>query len=157
MKPVSAGLCTLAILFFISSQRPVVAQTTAGGARSAAPFNYDIAQEITLTGTVTSVLTEAAPGMMAGSHLLIATPSGAVDASLGRFGLQGYGAVSVAAGEQIEVTGVMKTIKDKSIFVVRTVRVGGELYTIRNQHGVVLSPQARKCAAHKTGQTGESL
>ena len=157
MKPLPAGLCRLAILFLISSLPQVQAQTTAGAARSGAPFNYDIAAEIRLTGTVTSVLAKASPGMTAGSHLLIATSSGPVDASLGKFGLQGYGAVSVAPGQQIEATGVMKAIKHKPIFVVRTVRVDGEVYTIRNQHGVVLSPQARKRARQNTGQTGESL
>ena len=50
---------------------------------------------------------------------------------------------------------VMKMIKDKPIFVVRTVRVDGAVYVIRNQHGVVLSPQARKRVDQKTGQTGE--
>ena len=151
------GLCMLAILFFISSQCVVHAQTTAAATRSAAPFHYDITEEITLTGTVTSVLAKAAPGMISGSHLLIATSSGPVDASLGKFGLQGYGAVSVVTGQRIEATGVMKMIKDKPIFVVRTVRVDGAVYIIRNQHGVVLSPQARKRASQKTGQTGESL
>jgi len=156
MKPLSAALCTL-VIFFISSPSPVQAQTTAGAARSAAPFQYDIAREVTLTGTVSSVLTKAAPGMIAGSHLLIATPSGPVGASLGRFGLRGYGAVSVAIGQQIEATGVMRTIKDKPVFLVRTVKVGGEVYTIRNEHGVLLSPQARERAGQKTGQKWESL
>jgi len=157
MKPLSAALCTLVIFFLISSPSPVQAQTTAGAARSAAPFQYDIAREVTLTGTVSSVLTKAAPGMIAGSHLLIATPSGPVGASLGRFGLRGYGAVSVAIGQQIEATGVMRTIKDKPVFLVRTVKVGGEVYTIRNEHGVLLSPQARERAGQKTGQKWESL
>ena len=156
MKALS-GLCMLAILFFISSQCAVHAQTTAAATRSAAPFHYDITEEITFTGTVTSVLAKAAPGMISGSHLLIATSSGPVDASLGKFGLRGYGAVSVVTGQRIEATGVMKMIKDKPIFVVRTVRVDGAVYIIRNQHGVVLSPQARKRASQKTGQTGESL
>lgn len=157
MKPLSAALCTLVIFFLISSLSPVQAQTTAGAARSAAPFHYDIAGEVTLTGTVSSVLTKAAPGMIVGSHLLLATPSGTVDASLGRFGLRGRGAVSVATGQQIEAIGVMKVIKDKPVLLVRTVKVGGDVYTIRNEHGVLLSPQARERAGQKTGQKGESL
>jgi hypothetical protein len=157
MKPLSATLCTLVIFFLISSPSPLQAQTTAASARSAAPLNYDIAQEVTLTGTVSRVLTEAAPGMIVGSHLLLATSSGPVDACLGRFGLRGYGAVSVAAGQQIEATGVMKTIKYKPVFLVRIVKVGGEVYTIRNQHGVLLSPQARQRASQSTGPKGESL
>jgi hypothetical protein len=130
------------------------AQTTAG---AAGPLNYDVVEEITLTGTVSSVLAKAAPGMIVGSHLLLATPYGPVDASLGRFGLQGNGAVSVATGQQIEATGVMRRIKDKSVFLVRSLKVDGEVYTIRNKHGFPVSPQARKRASGKTGGNEESL
>jgi hypothetical protein len=155
-------LSALAIVFLISSLGLVQAQTTqtttvtATGTR---PLHYDAAKEITLAGKVSSVLAEATPGqrMVAGSHLLLATPSGPVDASLGRFGLRGMGAVSVAVGQQIEVTGVMQTIKDKPVFLVRSVKAGGELYTIRNEHGNLLSPQARERVGQKSGQQGGSL
>jgi hypothetical protein len=157
MKALSAGLFVLAILFLISSQHPIQAQTKADATKSSAPFNYDAREEITLNGTVTSVVTKTAPGMIAGSHLLLTTSSGPVDASLGRFGLQGYGAVSVGVGQKVEATGVMRTVKDKPVFVVRCVNVDGKTYAVRNQHGVVLSPQARKRAGQKTGQAGESL
>jgi len=100
---------------------------------------------------------KAAPGMIVGSHLLLATPNGPVDASLGRFGLQGDRAVSVATGQQIEATGVMKRIKGKSVFLVRSVKVDGEVYTVRNKHGFPVSPQARKRASEKTGGNKESL
>jgi hypothetical protein len=100
--------------------------------------------------------------MIVGSHLLLATLNGPVDASLGRFGLQGDGAVSVAAGQQIEATGVMKRIvikgmKDKSVFLVRSLKVGDEVYTVRSKHGFPVSPQARKRASEKTGGNEESL
>jgi hypothetical protein len=51
----------------------------------------------------------------------------------------------------------MKTIKDKRVFLVRTVKAGGVVYTIRNEHGVLLSPQARERAVQKAAQKGESL
>ena len=155
MKPLSAALCTLVIL--ISSTSALQAQATTSAAKSATPFSYDTSEEVTVAGTVSSVLTDAAPGMIVGSHLLLATSSGPVDGSLGRFGLRGYGAVSVAAGQQIEATGVLKTIKDKPVLLVRIVKVGSEIYTIRNQHGVLLSPQARERASRKTGPKGDSL
>ena len=157
MKDLFAGLCALALLLLISLLPPVQAQTAAIGTRTAGPFNYDISQEVTLNGTVSSVLTRPSPGMIMGSHLLLATPSGPVDASLGNFGLRGKGALSVAAGQQIEVTGVMKTIMDKQVFLVRTVKVGGEVYTIRNEHGFPVSPQARERLSGKTAQKGETL
>ncbi len=154
MKRLFAGLCVLALLFLFSPQ-PLAQAQTAAETRTAGPFSYDVTQEVTLSGTVSGVLTKPAAGMIMGSHLLLATPSGPLDASLGRFGLLGKGALSVAAGQQIEVTGVMKTIKDKQIFLVRTVKAGGQVYTIRNEHGVPVPPQARERASQKTA--GEAL
>ncbi len=151
MRPLSTGLCTLAIIS-ISFLRPVQAQTTETATPAARPFRYDCTEEITLTATVSSVLTKANPGTIVGSHLLLATLSGPVDASLGRFGLRGNGAVSVRAGQQIEATGVMKTIKEKTFFLVRTMKVGNEVYTIRNEHGFPVSPRARERAGQKADQ-----
>jgi hypothetical protein len=131
---------------------PLLAQSE----RESRPF-YDIAKEITLTGTVSSVLAKPAAGMLFGSHLVLDTTSGQVDASLGKWGLQGKGALSVSAGEPVEVTGVMKTINDKQVFIVRTVKASGQVYTIRNQYGVPRSPQSRERASQKAAQGGESL
>ncbi|MGO9576222.1 MAG: hypothetical protein ACLPTQ_18060 [Terriglobales bacterium] len=153
MKRLCAGLCGLALLSLFAFL-PAQAQTSAVTARPAGPFSYDVTQEVTISGTVSSVLTKPAAGMIMGSHLLLATPSGPVDASLGMFGLRGKGAVSVAAGQQIEVTGVMKTIKGKHVFLTRTVKVGGEVYNIRNERGFLISPQARERASRKTAGEG---
>ena len=155
MKLLSTGLGTLAIFLLIPSVSPILAQLTPAATEPVTPFSYDVAKEGTVIGTVSRVLLKASPGMVAGSHLLLATPSGLVDASLGRFGLRGK--VSIAAGQQIEATGVMRTIKDKSFFLVRTIKVGAEVYTIRNEHGFPVSPQARERASQKKGRDGESL
>jgi hypothetical protein len=107
---------------------------------------YDVSQEVTLRGAVSGVLTKPASGMIMGSHLLLTTVSGPVDASLGRWGLQGKDALSVIAGQQVEVTGVMKTLKNQVVFVTRIVKVGDKVYRMRNEHGIPLSPQARERA-----------
>lgn len=138
---VAALLCSLLLAI---SAVPLLAQPT----NQAHPF-YDVRNEVTLSGTVATVLEKAAPGMAWGSHLVLDTPSGKVDASLGRWGLAGKDALSVTPGQQVEVTGIMKGLKDKPVFVVRTVKVNGRIYTIRNQHGAEMSPQTRKIAAEK--------
>jgi hypothetical protein len=143
-------------IIFVSFLRPVQAQTTAVATKAAGAFSYSVTEEVTLTGTVSSVLTKATSGTIVGSHMLLATLSGPVDASLGRFGLRGNGAVSIAAGQQIEATGVMKTIRDKRFFLVRTMKVGDEVYTIRNEHGFPVSPRARERAGQKADQKVES-
>jgi len=126
----------------------VVAQTAGESS-----LYYDVSQEVTLSGTVSAVLIKPAPGMIMGSHLLLATVSGPVDASLGRWGLVGDGALWVTPGQQVEVTGVMKTFKGKQVFMARTVKVGGHVYTMRNEYGIPVSPQSRQ----RTAQKGESL
>jgi|SRR6202049_95251 len=156
MKQVFAWLGALALLTLISPLAAVQAQTGAVETRHAAPY-YDITKEVTLKGTVASVVRKPSPEMIVGSHLLLATASGAVDASLGRFGLEGKGALSVAEGQQIEVTGVMKTLKGRQVFVARTVKAGGQVYMMRNEHGIPVSPQGRERAGQKTAQKGAWL
>jgi hypothetical protein len=143
MKPTWNGLCIIAIVLVSLLPSPLQAQTLMAG-------------EVTVTGTVLTVAAKAAPGMIAGSHLLLSTPSGVVDASLGRFDLQGKGAVEVAAGRQVEATGVIKRMMDgKPVLLVRTLKAGGEIYLVRNQHGFPISPQARE-RARQSGRKGEA-
>jgi len=115
--------------------------------------SYDVTKEVTLSGTVCAVLTRPAAGMIGGSHLLLTTVSGTVDASLGRWGMQGKGALSVTVGQQVEVTGIMEMLKNQPVFLARTVKSAGTVYTIRNGYGIPVSPQARARATEK----GESL
>jgi uncharacterized membrane protein len=117
---------------------------------------YDISKEVTLTGKVLIVFRVPSQGMIPGSHILLATSSGQVDASLGRWGLQGSGALSAAPGQVIEVTGVMKTLLDKPVFVVRTAKAGDQTYQMRNEFGIPVSPQARERALQNAAQKEES-
>ena len=96
MKRLSAGLGALACLFLVSLSRLVQAQTTTEATGSEGPLRHGVAAEVTLTGTVSGSLAKAGPGMVVGSHLLLTTPEGPVDASLGRFGLLANGAIPVA-------------------------------------------------------------
>jgi hypothetical protein len=148
--PVVAGL--LIGLLFATLAVPLGAQP----ARQPHQF-YDISKEVTLSGTVSDVLAKAAPGTLPGAHLLFATSSGSVDASLGKFALQGNDPVSVAPGREVAVTGIMMTIRGKDVFIARIVKVGGRAYTLRNQHGVPVSPLSRERASQNATQKGESL
>jgi hypothetical protein len=141
------GLGSLALLAVVLSAVPTSAQWTSAGARPVGPMAYDVAKETTITGTVSSVLAKPAAGMLMGSHLLLTSASGNVDASLGLFGLRGKGALSVQSGQAVAITGVMKTVNGKQVFMARTVKVGGQVYAIRNEHGIPVTPQARLRAA----------
>ncbi len=117
---------------------------------------YDISQEVTLSGVVSGVLTTPAAGTIMGSHILLTTVSGLVDISLGKWGLQGEGALSITPGQQVEITGVMKRFENKKILIARIVKVGDKIYRMRNEHGIPVSPQARERASG-VRQKGQSL
>jgi hypothetical protein len=145
------GLLLLALLPF--AVLPSL-QAQSANSSQAYPFHYDVSEEVTVSGAVTAVFTKAPTGMMNGSHLLLATSSGSVDVSLGAYGLIGKGALSLKLGEQVDVAGVMKSLKDKPVFMARTVTAGGRVYPIRNERGIAMSPQARERARTGTAQNG---
>ena len=140
----------LPLLALISIAAPAYAQSPA----ATGPVLYDVSKEITLSGKVSSLLEKPLAGMIMGSHLLLETASGMVDASLGRFALNGKDALSVSAGQPIQATGVMKTLQGQPVFLVRTIKVNDQVYAIRNKRGLALSAQARE-RLRQSGQTGE--
>ena len=74
--PALLACLLLAIVLSAIMAVPLVAQS----APESHPF-YDITKEVSLTGTVSSVLAKPAEGMLFGSHLMLETNSGQVDAS----------------------------------------------------------------------------
>ena len=157
MKRPFAGLWALTLAALVLLAIPVHAQTAARTADSPRPFSYNTSDEVTLKGTVSSVLTKPSKGMIMGSHLLLQTSSGTVDASLATYAVQGKSGMQVKAGDQVEVTGIMKTIKGQQVFLTRTVKADNQVYTVRNEHGFPVRPAAREHGNRKTAQTGEAL
>ncbi|MGB8522376.1 MAG: hypothetical protein WCD43_05385 [Candidatus Acidiferrales bacterium] len=152
--PAFGPFAVLALCLFAT---PAHAQTAEGTASSVVPPKYDITREVTLTGTVNSVVRKTTPEMqmLGGSHLIVQTASGKIDASLGGYAMKAEGALSVSPGQQVQVTGVMKTIRDQQVFVTRLVQVNGRLYKIRNEHGFVLAPESRKGATKPEAKGGQ--
>jgi hypothetical protein len=149
---------TLAFLSFILAVLPLQGQSRPSSPRLTEHFFYDSSQEITLSGTVSTVLAKPSAGMIPGSHLLLTTGLGLVDVSLGTFGLEGEGALQVAAGQQVQITGVMNTLKNQQVFIARTVKIGEAVFLMRNKHGIPLSPAGRqRSTANATQNNGENL
>jgi hypothetical protein len=150
------GLWALALLSLGLAAQAAKAQTNAATNQTGAP-NYDAAKEITIKATVASVVENAGRGMFPGSHLMLQTSRGIVDASIGKWGLKGEGALKVGEGETVEATGVLAPMAGTEVFLVRTVKAGGQTYLIRNEHGYVLNPVARERASRNSGATGGGL
>jgi len=155
-RPLS-GLWPFSLLAVTLLAGPAFAQTKTAVARPRGPLAYDVTKETTLSGTVSSVLAKPTPGMVMGTHLIVQTSSGSIDASVGRFAFIGRDALKVAAGDSVSVTGVMKTVQGKDVFLVRTIKTGSRVFPVRNEHGIYLSPQARAHLALQPAQKGGLL
>lgn len=153
-RSVIGVIAALVLCLFV----PIYAQTTAATAKSTPRPRYDITKEVTLTGSVSSVVKKPTREMhlMPGSHLMVTISSGTVDANLGRYAMRGKGALAVSAGQHVQLTGVLMTVGDKEVFVARLVQTNGHIYKIRNEHGFAYAPAARKDSA-KSESKGESL
>ena len=149
-----AGSWSMSVVALIFLATPANGQTAAEVAKHVGVFGYDASKEITLTGTVSNVITKSEPGTIMGCHLLLQTKSGAVDASLGWFAMRGKGALSVWAGEQMAITGFMKTIGNEQVFLARLVKTNDGVYLIRNERGLVLFPQARERLSQQSAEKG---
>jgi len=147
MKPLFAWLgafVALTVTLFTPCAQAQTAESTAGR------FHYDVSREVTIKGTVLSLIKESSAERIPGAHLMVATAAGEVDVSLGRSAMQGRGALTIHGGEYLEVTGETMTLKGVAVFVARTVKVGEQVYLIRNEHGIGISPQARQRASEGT-------
>lgn len=142
------NLCPLAV--------PTGMQTGGAATEPAVPPRYDITREVTLTGSVSRVLKTTTPemNMLGGSHIIVATSSGEIDATLGPFAMEGNDAIKVAPGQRIQITGVMKTIRDQHVFVTRLVLANGRVYTIRNERGFPVTSERRSGVANSEAKGG---
>jgi DNA/RNA endonuclease YhcR with UshA esterase domain len=152
--PVLGLFAVLALCLFAL---PIYAQTAAVTTRPVAPLRYDITKEVKLSGTVSEVAKSPTRGMnkAAGSHLILETEKGPVDADLGARSIRAKSAFSVTAGEYVEVTGVMKTVNNKQVFVARLVELNGHVYKIRNEHGFVYHRISRDGVTNSESKGGQ--
>jgi DNA/RNA endonuclease YhcR with UshA esterase domain len=140
LGPLVLALCVFAL--------PLHAQTsdTTTSVTPTTHLRYDITKEMTFAGTVSSVVKASAheTKKAGASHVMVQTTSGKVEADLGRYAMRGEGALTVTPGQPIQLTGVMKTVRGQQVVIARLVQANGKVYKIRNEHGFVYHPVARK-------------
>src|ERR1700735_3201702 len=124
----SLGFVTLLALALYAG--PADAQNTATATTSTIPLRYDVSKEVTLSATVQGKLTQ--------------------------FTLSGKDSLSISAGEQLQVTGVMTTtLQNKQVFLIRTIQMNGHTYAIRNERGFPLAHPARNLVTATESKGGQ--
>jgi hypothetical protein len=151
------GLGLAALLALMLSAGAAHAQTAAETtAKSAIPLRYDISKEVTLNATVESLPSKSLTQSGRKTGFMLQTIDGLIEGALTPFVLTGSGAIPIAVGEHVQVTGLMTTMKNnKQVFMIRTIQVGGRTYAIRNDRGFPIEHPAQNASATTESKGGQ--
>jgi hypothetical protein len=143
MRRIEGRLCLLATLAISLLAVPLHANEAVAPKRTVIASRYDLAKEVTLQGTVESLVRNAGPGALVGAHLMVSTAQGTVDAHIGNYILSGKEQMSFAPGQSVKLVGLMTTINEKNVFLARTIQTENRTVTVRSDHGFLMFPGAR--------------
>jgi hypothetical protein len=153
MRKIVGVLCLLMTLAISLLAEPIYANESPAFQRVVTASKYDVSKEVTVNGTVQSLVRKPAPGTMIGAHLMVSTAQGTIDAHIGNYIAEGRFATPFASGQTVKLTGMMIEINQHNVFVVRTLETGGRTITVRNERGFLVYPgtKARLAAVSSTG------
>lgn len=152
MKKLLGGLGLLTLMAFSVFTGPSQAATATK--RIVTPkYQYDASKEVTLKGTISSVVKKPSSGMLVGEHLMLTTSSGSVDAHVGSYISRDKHLNSLASGQSISAVGVKMNVNGREVFIVRTIDADGRTITVRNQKGFLVgaAPQSTNKTKHVYG------
>jgi len=136
MKKLLGGLGLLTLMAFSVFTVPSQADTTTKPKQVVTPrYKYDASKEVTLKGTISSVVTKPSKGMLMGEHVMLTTSSGSVDAHIGSYASRDKRLNSLAPGQSVSAVGVKMNIRGQNVFIVRTIEADGQTIKVRNQRG----------------------
>jgi hypothetical protein len=105
-----ACLGALPLLMYSMFAAPAQGQIAPAAKNVSIQRVYDPSKEITLEGTVETLVTKATPGTLGGAHLVLATAQGKLDTHLGAFALTEENAAAIKPGQRVKVVGAMTTL-----------------------------------------------
>jgi hypothetical protein len=137
----------LAGLLFAMLAVPAGAQAT-HESPTRSPLGYDKAREITVDGTIQSVVTQRVPESPFGLHVILESSQGTFDTHLGPY-LTKETQEALHIGTPIQIVGALQKVHGRSYLLAREMNLGGSIITIRNQNGLLaraLAPNAKRVA-----------
>jgi hypothetical protein len=140
MRKTLGVLCLLMTLAISLLAGPLYANEPVLPKRTVIPSKYDMSKEVTLSGTVQSLVKKPAPGALVGAHLMVSTAQGTVDAHVGNRLLAGPNPASFASGQSVKLVGIMTEFNHQNVFLVRTIETGNRTITVRSEHGFLVLP-----------------
>lgn len=115
-----------------------------GAAQDERPWGprYDRATEATVSGVVQAVEAIAPPGRgrrgLGGTHLQVKAGDDVLEVHLGPAAYLATQKVALVAGDAVEIVGSRVTVDGEPVWLARTVKKGGQVWTLRDTAGLPL-------------------
>jgi len=108
--------------------------------------------DIVVVGSIEQVISKHVPGTPAGTHLLLNSAQGVIDAHLGPYFPDDVRA-RLQKNQMVQVAGIPRTINGKSYLLARQITISGKQMNIRNEYGFLLRPQIPASSRQHKGQS----
>lgn len=126
------------VLFYGMLSKDAAAESSAAVQSSTGFVGWDANQaesrDVSVTSIIQQVISNHSSGIPAGLHVILSTPQGVLDVSVGPYLTQDI-QLALITGAQIQALGQLKTIHDQTYLLARQFVLNGRLITIRNDHG----------------------
>ena len=99
--------------------------------------------DVAVTSIIQEVVPNHASGIPAGLHVMLGTPQGVLDVSVGPY-LPPDVQQALVAGKQIQVFGQVKTIHEQKYLLVRQLVLDGKTIVVRNDHGSLIRTRSQE-------------
>jgi hypothetical protein len=123
------------------------AQNSVAAQPSSSFVGWDTSKPKSSDVAVTAIIQEVVPnhvsGIPAGFHIMLGTPQGVLDASVGPYLLPDI-QQALVAGKQVQVFGQVKTIHDQKYLLVRQLLLDGKPIIVRNDHGSLIRTRSQE-------------
>ena len=148
-RKVSARLfLVFGAMFVLFCSMPAEAQSSnsASAENSSGLEAYDVTREVKIQGTIQQIDNsgERAP---LGTHLLIATAQGVIDAHLGALNAASRKILNLSAGQAVELTGMIETENGNSVMLARLMTTPTHVVILRNENGIPIHSLVRASGA----------
>lgn len=149
MKRLAVIFCLVSFLSLAPLAAPSIANAQSTAVKSSLPVRvYASSREVTLQATVDQIVKSPNKTLAPGGHVILATPSGRLDGSVGPYALNssknGSKPLDLVPGQRVTVVGVRSTFGNSPIFLVRSISTGSATVNIRTKNGFLINPSMAK-------------
>jgi len=120
------------------------------GAQTAPPADaslYQVAREVTLVGTVSSVVEDSKTGPL-GTHVMVQAASGVVDVHIGSAKYLSMNKLNLKSGDSVRILGENFAVGADTVFYARIVQDGTAAVAVRSPKGMPLWKNGKRLATN---------